>query len=100
MSFNMNKKMQPFTYKEHLQQELKNPRFRKAWDESEPEFLLSCAMIENRLKKKMSQRTLAKKVKTSQSVIANIEGMSANPTFDMLKRIATALELKLKVTMV
>lgn len=89
----MNKKY--FTFEDHLRESLKNPKFRKAWEESEAEYLLGCALIEARLKKKMSQRTLAKKTKTTQAIISRIETMNANPSLSLIKRIATVLNMKL-----
>ncbi|OGK09928.1 hypothetical protein A2767_07095 [Candidatus Roizmanbacteria bacterium RIFCSPHIGHO2_01_FULL_35_10] len=83
------------SFQEHLKEELKNPKFRKAWEESEAEYVLATKLIEKRLKNKMSQRTLAKKVKTTQAVISRIETMNANPSLNLLKRIASVLNTKL-----
>lgn len=88
-----------YTFREDLAKRLKNPEFRKAWEESEPEYLLGKALIEARLKKKLSQRDLAKKVGTSQAAISRIEGMSANPSLSLLKRIAHALNTKLQISL-
>jgi len=87
-----------YSFQEHLQESLKNPKFRKVWEDSEAEYQLACRMIEARLKKKMSQRDLAKKVKTSQAAISRIEGMNGNPSLAFLKRIAAALDTKLVVS--
>jgi len=43
----------------------------------------------------MSQRQLAKKMKTTQAVISRIESMNANPSLFLLKRLAEALDSKL-----
>ena len=86
-----------YTFEDHLKEQLKDPAFRKAWKESEPEYLLAKKLIENRLKKKISQRTLARKVKTTQAVLSRIETMNANPSLSLLKRIASALDSKLVV---
>jgi len=88
-----------YTLKEDLKKRLKDPEFKKAWEESEVEYNLMVALIEKRLKRKLSQRALAKKVGTSQSVIARIEGMDANPSLALLKRIARALNTKLTVSL-
>lgn len=77
-----------YTFEEDLAQRLKNPKFRKAWEESEPEYLLAKQMIATRLKQKLSQRSLAKKVHTTQAVISRLETMRANPSLQLLKRIA------------
>lgn len=84
-----------YTFQEDLKERLKNPKFKKAWVESEVEYLLAKQLIERRLDKKMSQRELAKKLKTSQAVISRIETMSANPSLALLKRIARILNTKL-----
>lgn len=89
------KKKLIYTFQEDLRKRLKDPKFRKAWKESEPEYLLSCALIEKRLAKKISQRGLAKKTNTTQAVISRIETMSANPSLFLLKRLAKALDSKL-----
>lgn len=84
-----------YTFEEDLEKRLKRPGFRKAWEESEAEYLLATQLIEKRLKNKMSQRALAKKVKTTQAVISRIETMNANPSLSLLKRIAEVLGTKL-----
>lgn len=84
-----------YTFDDDLKKRLKNPAFRKAWEESEPEYLLAAYLIEKRLKKKMSQRDLARKVKTTQAVISRIETMSANPSLALIKRIAHVLGVKI-----
>lgn len=84
-----------YTFREDLKKRLKNPAFKKAWKKSETEYLLACAMIEKRISKKLSQRQLAKKVKTTQAVISRIESMNANPSLFLLKRLAEALDSKL-----
>lgn len=85
------------TYREHLKESLKNPEFRKAWKESELEYLLACQIIEKRLKKKMSQRDLAKKANTTQAVISRIESTNANPSIELLKKISSGLASKLTI---
>jgi len=46
----------------------------------------------------LSQRQLAKKVKTTQAVISRIETMSTNPSLLLIKRIAEKLDLKVSLT--
>ena len=87
-----------YTFEDHLKESLKDPDFRKVWEESEPEYLLARDIIKKRIEKKMSQRDLAKKLKTSQSVVSRIETMNANPSLFLLKRIAKVLEADLQVS--
>jgi ribosome-binding protein aMBF1 (putative translation factor) len=84
-----------YTFQDHLEESLKDPEFKKIWEASEPEYLIADAMIKRRLAKNLSQRDLAKKVKTTQAVISRVESMNANPSLDLLKRIAAALDSKI-----
>ena len=84
-----------YAFKDHLKESLKNPKFKKEWEKSELEYQLACQLIEKRLSKKMSQRTLAKKINSTQAVVSNIETMTSNPSLSLLKRIAKALDSKL-----
>lgn len=87
-----------YTFEDHLNESLKDPEFKKVWKETEPEYLLAKELIKKRLQKRMSQRDLAKKLKTSQAVISRIETMSANPSLSLLKRIANVLETNLHIS--
>ena len=89
---------QIYTFDDDLKHRLKNPTFRKACEESEAEYLVSKALIEKRMVRRMSQRVLAKKAKTTQAVISRIESMSANPSINLLKRIAAVFDSKLKIS--
>jgi len=87
-----------FTLQDHLNESLKDPAFRQAWEELEAESQLAAKLIEARMKRKMSQRELAAKVQTSQAAISRIEAMNGNPSLGLLKRIAKALDTKLIVS--
>lgn len=91
------RKRKEYTFREDLAKRLKDPEFKKAWEESEVEYNLMVELIEKRLKSKLSQRALAKKVGTSQAAISNIEGMNANPSLSFLKRIAKSLNSSLEI---
>lgn len=84
-----------YSFQDDLNKRLKNPKFRRAWEESQPEYLLAKQMIEKRLAKRLSQRALARKLKTSQAVISRLETMRANPSLSLLKRIAAILNTRL-----
>ena len=87
-----------YTFREDLAKRLKNPGFKKAWEDSEVEYQLAVKLIEARLRAKMSQRDLAQRVKTSQAAISRIEAMNANPSLFFLKRLAQALDTKLTIS--
>lgn len=90
--------MKVYTLQDHLKELLKNPKFKKEWEDSEVEYQLGRKLIEARLKKGMSQRDLAKKVGTSQAAISRIESMNGNPSLSFLKRISAALGSKLQIS--
>ena len=91
------KKNYGYSFDEHLKEQLKNPEFKKAWDETEIESSIAKGMIGKRIEKNISQRDLAKKINSTQAVISRIEGMNANPSINTLKRIAKALDAKLEI---
>ena len=72
---------------------LKNPAFKEAYDALEPEF----ALIEKRIRLGLSQKTLAKKIGTKQSAISRLESGESNPTVGFLKKVAKALNAKVKI---
>jgi len=75
----------------HKKQLLKKPSFRKALAESKPELQIAKAIIEARIKKGFSQKKLAEKINTKQSVISRVENAKTIPSLAFLQRIATAL---------
>jgi ribosome-binding protein aMBF1 (putative translation factor) len=85
-------------FKDALAEQLKNPKFRKLWEAGEADYQIARQMIKARLEKKMSQRVLAKKAKTSQANISNLEGMNYNPSLAFLKRISGALGIKFQLS--
>jgi ribosome-binding protein aMBF1 (putative translation factor) len=88
-----------YTFEEHIKEMLQDPEFEKAWEESEVEYQLGRKLIEARMKKNLSQRDLARKIGTSQAAISRIENMSGNPSLHLLKRIASALSVKLQISL-
>ena len=86
-----------YTLEDDLKKRLKNPKFKKAWENSELEYQLGKTLIEKRLAKSFSQRDLAERAHTTQAVISRVEAMNSNPSLNLLKRLANALGLKLKI---
>jgi len=79
---------------------LKDKKVKKAYDELGPEFEFIQTLIEKRIEHGLSQAALAKKIGTKQSAISRLESGSYNPSIDFLKKIADALDVQLKVTLV
>ena len=77
---------------------MKNPKYRREYEKLETEFQIAGQILEARIKKKMSQEELAKKVKTGQAVISRLEGMNGKPSISLLERVAKALDTKIELT--
>ena len=76
---------------------LKNHKIRAEYDKLKPEYALISAIIGARSKKKLTQKDLARKMGTKQSVISRLESGNANPSFGFLKRLAKALNSDLEI---
>lgn len=88
------------TYEEVLAEQLRDPEFKKLWDENEAEYQASAALIRARIEKKLSQKELAKKAKTTQAVISRIENRSVSPSVGLLQKIALSIGKKLEIRFV
>lgn len=89
--------MKTVAFKKYFKESLKDSEFRKVWESAEAEYQISRQIIKKRLEKKMSQQELAKKAKTTQAVISQLENSTINPSIDLLKRVALGLDSKLVV---
>ncbi len=78
---------------------LKDPEFKRLYEASLPEYLLVESLIDKRLAAGLTQKQLAEKIGTRQSVISNLEGGEANPTLATLRKVAKALGAKVMVTL-
>lgn len=85
------------SFDKFLRDSLKNPKIKAEYDKIQPEFALIDALIKSRAKNNMTQRQLANKMGTKQSVISRLEIGRANPTFSFLKRLAKALNSNLEI---
>lgn len=84
-------------WKTHRAQLLKDPAVRKALKDSELEFRIAKAIIEARIKNGLSQKELAKKLHTQQSVISRVENAKTTLSLSFLKRLAQVLNVSLQV---
>ncbi len=76
---------------------LKDPEIKAEYDRLQPEYALIDALIKSRIKNNLTQKQLANKIGTKQSVISRLEIGRANPTFSFLKRLAKALNSNLEI---
>ena len=90
--------MKSYDFKELLEEKLKDPEFRKEWEAQNEEFEIAKEIIRLRIKAGLTQKELAKKVKTSQPAIARLEsGNYRNLSLSFLRKVGEALGVELHV---
>jgi ribosome-binding protein aMBF1 (putative translation factor) len=77
---------------------MKNPKYRSEYKALEEEFSLVAALIEARTRAGLTQEQVAQRMKTTQAVIARLEGGGSKPSTRTLERYAKATNSKLRIT--
>ena len=88
------------TLKEVLTEELRDSEFKTEYDALEPEYTLIQSLIDARIQSNLTQKMLSAQTGIAQGDISKIENGSANPTLNILKRLADGLNMKLKLEFV
>jgi len=95
-----NKQHKAVDFQKYLSTQLKNPKFKKHYDEYDKHLEIAYQIAELRKQEGISQIKLAEKIGTTQSNIARMEAGQQNFTTDTLQKIASALKRDLKVEFV
>ena len=77
---------------------MKDPKYRREYQALEEEFSLTAAMIEARSRAGMTQEQLARRMKTTQAVVARLEGGGTRPSTRTLERYARATGNRLRIS--
>ena len=83
-----------------MQEQLKNPEFRKEYEAIQPEMAVIQAMIDARTSQNLTQKELAKRTGIHQSDISKLENGTRNPSINILKRLADGMDMVLKIEFV
>ena len=75
----------------------KEDDYRTEYESLNEEFQLARALIAARTRAGLSQSQLARRMKTSQSYVARIEGGKVRPSTDALERFAKATGTRLRI---
>ena len=71
---------------------LTDPKVKEAYDAMGPEFEVVEQIVKARIERGITQKELARKMRTTQSAISRLESGSANPSLAFLKKLAEALD--------
>lgn len=86
--------------REYINDQLKNPEFKKEWENLEPEMEVIRAMIKTRTEQNLTQKELAEKTGINQANISKLENGNMNPSIKLLKRLADGLGMNLHIEFV
>ena len=88
------------TLDQYLAEQLKNPKFKKEWDELEDEYQIIENIVKARIEAHMTQTQLSEVTGITQSDISTIETGIGNPSLNTFRMIAHAFGKKLKIEFV
>ena len=87
-------------FDDYLQEQLKDPDFKKEWDDIQPEMDVIRAMIDARIEQNLTQKELAARTGIDQADINKLENGTRNPSLKLLKKLASGLGMQLKIEFV
>ena len=87
-------------FRDSLNKQLKNPAFKKEYDDLETEFQIIRAIIDARTEMGITQKQLSDLSGITQAEISKIENGNANPSLKTLKKLASAMGKKVKISFV
>lgn len=76
---------------------IKDPEYRREYEKLGPEFEIAKQIIDARIKRKITQEELARRMGTGQAVISRLENANAKPSLSLIQRLADALNLKVEL---
>ena len=84
-------------FDDFLQEQLKNPEFRKEYEALQPEHAIIQAIIDARTTSGLTQKELSERTGIAQGDISKLENGNANPSVRTLQRLAAGMGMKLKI---
>ena len=79
---------------------MENPEFREEYRKADAEFRLVETLVRARMNANLSQAELARRIGTTQSAIARLEGGGVSPSISTLRRYAEATGSRLEINLV
>ncbi|MFQ6130785.1 MAG: helix-turn-helix transcriptional regulator [Armatimonadota bacterium] len=84
----MNQKHERRTLGAYLDRQMRNPRFRKAWEEVQRESKLTRELVRLRVERGLTQAEVAEMVGTKQAAISRLEHHPPSRPTDLLRKVA------------
>ncbi len=84
-------------FREHLNEQLKDPEFYKEYKALEPEYEIIKQILKARSELNLTQKELAERIGIKQSNISRLESGNYNPSLDFLKKVAQGLGKELHI---
>lgn len=78
---------------------MRDPEFASAYAEAEEEFSVAREIIRARASAGLSQKELAERIGTTQSVVARLESSAHMPSVSTLKKVAKATNSHLRIVL-
>lgn len=88
------------TFDQFLEEQLKDPEFRKEWEYLQPERNITRAMLDTRISHDFTRKELSEYTGISLTDISKLENGTRNPSLKLLKRLADGMGMTLKIEFV
>ena len=88
------------TFRSELEKNLKDPAFRKEWEDLEEETAAMLVLLKAREEMGLTQKEVSERTGIHQAVISKLETGERKPTLKMLKKLAWGLGKTLKIEIV
>ena len=83
------------TLNEMLENQMQDEKFRKEYEEMQPEFDVIRAIVDARTSQNLTQKELSERI--NQADISKLENGTRNPSVSLLKRLAEGMGMVLKI---
>ncbi len=79
---------------------MQDPEFRAEWQRQEPQRKIMSMLIEERIKRKKTQKELAEQIGVKPSSLSRLESGNHAPSIAFLAKVADALDRRLEINLV
>lgn len=80
-----------------LENQMQDEKFRKEYEEMQPEFDVIRAIVDARTSQNLTQKELSERTGINQADISKLENGTRNPSVSLLKRLAEGMGMVLKI---